>query len=65
MCVCGVVCVCAYCASTASVPMLCGVFQSSDFFRGVEVTKIRLAGLDHVVSFVASEDAKIYIRIYQ
>ena len=37
----------------------------ADFFRGVEVTKIRLGGLDHVMSFVANEDEKIYIRIYR
>ena len=35
-----------------------------DFFRGASVTKIRLAGLDHVMCFVAVE-GKIYVRSYQ
>ncbi len=35
-----------------------------DFFRGEEVTKIRLGGLDHVMSFVA-HDEKIFLRIYR
>ncbi|KAL5457547.1 hypothetical protein EMCRGX_G034818 [Ephydatia muelleri] len=35
-----------------------------DFFRGPDVTKVRLAGLDHVMSFSAV-DGKIYLRTYQ
>lgn len=35
-----------------------------DFFRGEEVTNIRLEGIEHVLSFVATED-KIFMRGYK
>lgn len=35
-----------------------------DFFHGPDLTQVRLAGLDHVMCFTASE-GKIYFRIYK
>ncbi len=35
-----------------------------DFFRGPDLSQIRLAGLDHVMCFTACE-GKIYFRIYK
>ena len=39
-------------------------FFIEDLFHGVEITKIRLAGLDHVISFTEHE-GRIYLRVYQ
>ena len=35
-----------------------------DFFRGPDLSQIRLAGLDHVMCFTAFE-GKIYFRVYK
>jgi ribosome production factor 2 len=35
-----------------------------DFFRGHELTKLSLDGVDHVISFTAA-DGRIYFRVYQ
>ena len=34
-----------------------------DFFRGSEVNKVRLAGLEHVMCFTAVE-GRVYLRVY-
>ena len=44
---------------------LCFIYSScTDLFRGVEVSKVRLGGLDHVISFTA-HDGKICMRVYR
>lgn len=35
-----------------------------DFYRGEQITSLDLAGLDHVVSISASQEGKIYLRVY-
>ena len=36
----------------------------SDFFRGQELSRLALDGVDHIISFTATE-GKIYLRVYQ
>ena len=43
---------------------VCGISILLDFFRGPDLSQIRLAGLDHVMCFTAYE-GKIYFRVYK
>ena len=36
----------------------------SDFFRGQELSKLALDGVDHVISFTAAE-GHVYFRVFQ
>lgn len=38
--------------------------KQSDFYRGDAISSVNLAGLDHVVSISASQEGKIYFRVY-
>ena len=37
---------------------------SPDFFRGHELKKLALDGVDHVISFTAADD-RVYFRVFQ
>lgn len=43
--------------------MSCMIMSFADFYRGPTVSQIRLAGLDHVLTFTAV-DGKVYYRNY-
>ena len=36
-----------------------------DFFRGPEITNVRLAGLEHSIQFTATDEGKISMRSYK
>ena len=44
---------------------LCACVCCPDFFRGVEVKKVRLAGLDHVITFTVDDTGVISLRVYR